>query len=67
MPREEARERLFRRVAPAVFEAVVQDLVAARRLVARDRLALEGHQVSLSPEEARVQGALERVYREARS
>ncbi len=66
MPREEARERLFRRVAPAVFDAVVQDLVDARRLVARDRLALEGHQVSLSAEEARVQGALERIYREAR-
>lgn len=66
MPREEARERLFRRVAPAVFDAVVQDLVDARRLVARDRLGLEGHQVSLSSEETRVQGALERVYGEAR-
>jgi selenocysteine-specific elongation factor len=66
MPREEARERLFRRVAPAVFDAVVQDLVDARRLVARDRLGLEGHQVSLSAEEARAQGALESIYREAR-
>jgi selenocysteine-specific elongation factor len=66
MPREEARERFFRRAAPAVFEAVVQDLVAGRRLVARDRLALAGHQVSLSSEEARVQGALERVYRDAK-
>ncbi len=66
MPREEARGRLFRRAAPAVFEAVVQDLVAARRLIARDRLSLEGHHVSLSPEEARVQGVLERVYRDAK-
>ncbi len=65
MPREEARERLFRRVAPAVFDAVVDSLVSARRVVARDRLALEGRQVSLSTEEARVQSALERVYREA--
>ena len=66
MPREEARERLFRRVAPEVFEAVVDSLVSARRLVARDRLALEGRQVSLSTDEARVQSALERVYREAK-
>jgi selenocysteine-specific elongation factor len=66
MPREEARERLFRRVPSAVFEAVVGDLVAARRLVARERLALEGHRVSLTPEEARVQAALERVYRDAK-
>ena len=66
MPREEARERVFRRVAPAVFEVVLQDLVAARRLVARDRLALEGHQVSLSSEEARARAALERVYRDAK-
>ncbi len=35
------------------------------RLVARDRLALEGHHVSLSPEEARAQRELERVYLDA--
>jgi selenocysteine-specific elongation factor len=66
LPREEARERLFRRAAPEVFQAVLEDLVAARRIVARDRLTLEGHQVSLSDEEARVQAAIERVYRDAR-
>ena len=66
MPREEARERLFRRVAPAVFDAVVDALVSDRRLVARDRLALDGHQVSLSTDEARVQSALEGVYRDAK-
>jgi selenocysteine-specific elongation factor len=66
MPREEARERFFRRAAPVVFEAVLQDLVAGRRIVARDRLALEGHHVSLSSEETRVWGALERVYRDAK-
>ena len=48
MPREEARERLFRRVAPEIFEAVLDGLVSARRLVARDRLALAGQGVSLS-------------------
>jgi selenocysteine-specific elongation factor len=62
MPREEARERAFRRASVAVFEAVLEDLVGAGRLVARDRLALEGNHVSLSPEEARAQRELERVY-----
>jgi selenocysteine-specific elongation factor len=66
MPREEARERLFRRVSPAVFDAVLNALVSARRLVARDRLALEGRQLSLSTDETRVQSALERIYREAK-
>ena len=66
LPREEARERIFRRAAPEVFEAVLHDLVGGRRVVARDRLSLEGRQVSLSEEEARVQAALERVYLDAR-
>jgi selenocysteine-specific elongation factor len=65
MPREEARERLFRRTAPIVFDAVVDRLVAAGTLVARERLARAGRQVSLSAEEARVQDILERVYRDA--
>jgi selenocysteine-specific elongation factor len=34
--------------------------------VARDWLALEGHHVSLSPEEARAQATLERIYRDAK-
>ena len=66
MPREEARERLFRRAAPMIFDAVVDRLVAAGRLVARERLARAGRQVSLSAEEARVQEVLERVYRDAK-
>jgi selenocysteine-specific elongation factor len=65
LPREEARERLFGRAAPAVFDEVLTRLVAGGRIVARDRLALSGHQVSLSPEEARAQDDLVRVYREA--
>jgi selenocysteine-specific elongation factor len=66
MPREEARERLFRRAAPMIFDAVVDRLVAAGTLVARERLARAGRQVSLSAEEARVQDILERVYLEAK-
>ncbi len=66
MPREEARERLFGRAAPAVFEHVLASLAAQRRIVARERVALAGHHVSLTPEEAAASDALSRVYRDAR-
>ncbi len=65
MPREEARERIFGRAAPEVFDFVVASLAAAGKIVARDRLALAGHRVSLSPEEARAQEALAGIYRDA--
>ena len=66
LPREEARDKLFGRASPAVFDFVVQHLVAAGRVIARDRLALASHQVSLSPEEARVHRQLEEIFREAK-
>jgi selenocysteine-specific elongation factor len=66
LPREEARDRLTGRASPAVFDLAVQQLANAGRIVARDRLALASHQVSLSPEEARVQDKLEEIFREAR-
>jgi selenocysteine-specific elongation factor len=62
MPREEARERLFGRAAPVVFEHVVATLVASNALVARDRLALATHRVSLSADETRARAAIERAY-----
>jgi selenocysteine-specific elongation factor len=65
VPREEARERIFGRSAVPVFEHVLGSLVAERTIVARDRLALAGHQLTLSPEEADAQAALERVFRAA--
>jgi selenocysteine-specific elongation factor len=65
IPREEIRERLFGRAHSALFDHVVQDLVARGVLVARDRLALASHQVSLTPEEARAREAVERAFREA--
>jgi selenocysteine-specific elongation factor len=64
MSREEARERFFGRAAPAVFEHVIAQLGAAQKIVGRDRLAVAGHHVSLSPEEARAQAAIERLFRE---
>ena len=65
MPREEARERLFGRAPQAVFDLVLGELVAARQIVARDRLALATHKLALSDEEARARDAIERAYRDA--
>ena len=65
LPREEARERLFRRADPAVFDRVLQDLVAARQLVAQDRLALTSHELSLSEDETHARNTIERVLRTA--
>jgi selenocysteine-specific elongation factor len=66
LPREEARDRLFGHGSAAVFEFVIAHLTAAGRIVARDRLALAGHQVSLSPEEAHAHRRLEQIFQEAR-
>jgi selenocysteine-specific elongation factor len=65
LPREEARDRIVGRAAPEIFDFMLDTLVAAGKIVARDRLALAGHRISLSPEETRAQEALERVYRDA--
>lgn len=65
LPREEARERLFGRASPALFDAVISRLESAGRLTGRDRLGLPGQGVSLSSEEAQAQLALDRVFREA--
>jgi selenocysteine-specific elongation factor len=63
LPREEARERLFARAHPAVFELVLTDLGSAGKIVARERLARAGHRLELSPEEARARDVVERAYR----
>jgi selenocysteine-specific elongation factor len=65
LPREEARERVFARTHPAVFDLVLQDLAAAGTLIVRDRLSLPGHRLELSPEELRAREAIERAYRRA--
>jgi selenocysteine-specific elongation factor len=59
VPREEVRERLFRRGPAAVFDRVVDELAAARKLVGGGRLALARHQVTLSDDESRATGAIE--------
>jgi selenocysteine-specific elongation factor len=61
LPREEARERLFGAASEA-FVRALDDLVAAGKVIARDRLALTSHTVSLSPEEERARRAIERAF-----
>ncbi len=65
IPREEVRERFFGRGTTALFETVLAEMVKAKQIVARDRLALAGHTLALSPEEERARDALERAFREA--
>jgi selenocysteine-specific elongation factor len=61
--REEARERLFRRGHPDVFEHVVDDLVRSGTVAGRDRLSLARHHVALSPGEEQARDAIETALR----
>jgi len=63
VPREELRARVSGRADPAVFSMLIADLVAGGRVVARDRVALAGHSVSLTPDEARARDAIEAAVR----
>jgi len=65
LPREEARERIFGRAAPAVFEHVLASLVADGKIVDRELLALAGHRLSLSAEEARARQVIDDALRDA--
>ncbi len=65
LPREEARTRVFSRAAPGVFEHVTSALLEAGRIAGRERLALAGHQVSLTPEESGAVQKIEEVFRAA--
>jgi len=65
LPREEARERLFGRSSPHVFDHVLTTLAARGQIVVRDRLALAGHRVFLSGEDSRARDEMERILREA--
>jgi selenocysteine-specific elongation factor len=65
LPREEARERIFTRAPQAVFDLVLNDLVTARQIVARDRLALATHKLALTDEEAHARDRIEQAFRES--
>jgi len=65
LPREELRERVLGHAAPALADLVLSDLVSRGRIVGRDRLALAGREIALSPDETRLRTALERQLLEA--
>ncbi len=64
LPREEARERLFKGAAPAVFEHIVADLVRRGAIAGGDRLTSAGHELQLSADETRAREAIERILRD---
>ncbi len=63
LPREEAREKIFARVAPAIFEQVVDNLKAAKALVGAERLALPAHKASVAGADDQVRAAIVEAYR----
>ena len=66
MPREEVRERLFARAPLPVFEHVLRVLTDRKRIIARDRIALAGHNVALTDDEARARDAMVETLRAAK-
>lgn len=65
IPREELRGRLFSGAPPPVFEHVLAGLAARGHIVARDRVALRGHSLALSDEEARARDAMVALFESA--
>lgn len=65
VPREEARERLFARAHPAVFDAVIERLKQTGALTGSDRLALPSHRATVSGADDAVRTAILEAYRSA--
>ena len=63
LPREEAREKIFRRADAAVFDRVLDDLKARQALAGTDRLALATHRVTVAGADDRVRTAILDAYR----
>jgi selenocysteine-specific elongation factor len=63
LAREEAREKIFTKVAPAVFERVIDDLKARRAVVGSERLALPSHKATVAGADDRVRTAILEAYR----
>jgi len=58
IPREELRARIFGKAPAAVFEHALHALVERKGVVARERIALPGRGMALSPEESRTRDAI---------
>jgi selenocysteine-specific elongation factor len=65
IPREELRERLFSGAATVAFDRVVDALSGAGQIVARDRIALRGHSLALTDEEAKARDAMVAAFEQA--
>jgi selenocysteine-specific elongation factor len=63
LPREEAREKIFARVAPVVFDKVLDALKAAKALVGAERLALPAHKATVAGADDQVRAAIIDAYR----
>ena len=64
MPREEARERVFQRTSPAVFERTLARLAERGLAGGRDRIALATHRVALEPDQAAALAIVERAFKD---
>jgi selenocysteine-specific elongation factor len=63
LPREEAREKVFARAEPGIFDHVLNLLKAQKVLVGSERLALPSHKVVVVGADAGVRGAIVEAYR----
>lgn len=63
LPREEARSKLFAKIAPAVFETVIERLKARQALVGTERLALPTHKPTVAGADDRLRNAIIDSYR----
>jgi selenocysteine-specific elongation factor len=63
LPREEAREKIFRRADAAVFDRAIDELKARKALTGTDRLALTTHRVTVAGADDRVRTAIVDAYR----
>jgi selenocysteine-specific elongation factor len=63
LAREEAREKVFAKAPPAVFEKVLDELKAKKVLIGTERLALPTHKVTVAGADDRVRAAIIEAYR----
>jgi len=63
LSREEAREKIFATVAPAVFEKVLEDLKKQKALVGTERLALPTHKATVAGADDAVRAAIVEAFR----
>lgn len=63
LAREEARDKAFSKVAPAIFERVVEELKSTGQLVGAERLALPTHKATVAGADDQIRAAIINAYR----